>query len=293
MYLNCERLGLAFWLTACFTLSIVSVVAEEMTSTIADEQTHPLKSTIHYASSHADYIRKNVQDYTCRLIKRERINGELQSHQFANVKVLCERQRDDGTVQALSVFMQFLAPKSIKDRRVLFIADQNDGMLLVRKGGSMMKHLKLRVDPFSDRARSESSSPITEMGFDKLIDRLVQRANADIDRDPDATNTQVSHFRNATVNKRNCTHIRIVHPEQTQGMEYHMANLYIDDELHVPIRLVVHGWPEQEGDKPPIDEEYTYLNLKLNSGLTDADFSETMLENKYRPKVRTASQTSR
>jgi hypothetical protein len=293
MFAYCTRRGVALSLAACFTIPIVSVVAKEMTTAVANDESHPLTATIRYASSHSDYIRENVRDFSCRLIKRERINGKLQSHQFANVKVLCERQRDDGTAQPLSVFMRFVAPKTIKDRRVLFVADQNDGMVLVRKGGSMMKNLKLKVDPFSDRARSESSSPITDMGFDKLIDRFVERAKADIDRDPDATNTQVTSFGNATVGERNCTHIRIVHPEQSQGMEYHMASLYIDNELHVPIRLVVHGWPEQEDDKPPVNEEYTYLNLKLNSGLTEADFSVTLLDNKYNPKVRTASSKPR
>ena len=48
MYLNCERLGFALWLAACFTLPIVYVVAEEMTSTVGDEQTHPLTATIQY-----------------------------------------------------------------------------------------------------------------------------------------------------------------------------------------------------------------------------------------------------
>ena len=66
-------------------------------------------------------------------------------------------------VKPLAVFMQFLAPKSIKDRRVLFIEGQNDGKVLVRKGGNLMKHVKLTIDPHGSAARRESNrkSPVS------------------------------------------------------------------------------------------------------------------------------------
>jgi hypothetical protein len=32
-------------------------------------------------------------------------------------------------------------------------------------------------------------------------------------------------------------------------------------------------WPQTEGGEAPLEEAYTYLNLKLNNGFTDADFN--------------------
>ena len=173
--------------------------------------------------------------------------------------------------------MQYLAPSRLKDRRVLYIAGENEGQVLVRKGGSMMKHLKISVDPFGKAAKRESKYPITHVGFDKFVDRLVQIAKDDIKRDPTGENTRVSYFRNAKVGKRKCTRIHVEHPEQEQEMEFHIATLFVDDELNVPIRLVTFGWPKAEGEKPPLNEEYTYVDLKLNVGLTDDDFSESNL----------------
>ena len=49
--------------------------------------------------------------------------------------------------------------------------------------------------------------------------------------------------------------------------------MFIDKELNVPIRYAAYGWPEKKGGKPTLEEEYTYLNMKLNVGLTDADFN--------------------
>ena len=53
---------------------------------------------------------------------------------------------------------------------------------------------------------------------------------------------------------------------------FHLARIFIDDELQVPIRYAAYLWPAREGGKPVLDEEYTYLNLKLNNGFTDRDF---------------------
>ena len=73
-------------------------------------------------------------------------------------------------------------------------------------------------------------------------------------------------------------HIRVVHPDRGAGLTFHKASLYVDDALHIPIRLVVHDWPRHKGDEPPLLEEYTYVKVRLNVGLTDADFSPSKLD---------------
>ncbi len=256
---------------------LADVLPADVSDVATEQFTHPLAWTVDYAASRSEYIRRNVRDYTCRLIKRERIGDELQSYQFAKLKVRSEQRRDGELIKPMAVFMQYLAPARLKDRRVLFVAGENDGQVLVRKGGSMMKHLKISVDPFGKAAKRESNYPITHVGFDKFVERLVEIAQEDIERDPKGENTRVSYFRNAKVGKRKCTRIHVEHPEQKQEMQFHMATLFVDDELNVPVRLVTYGWPEVAGDKPPLNEEYTYVDLKLNVGLTDADFSESNL----------------
>ena len=65
----------------------------------------------------------------------------------------------------------------------------------------------------------------------------------------------------------------IVHPEARPEYEFHICRVFIDKELKVPIRYAAYGWPLEEGGKPTLEEEYTYLNIQLNVGLTDEDFS--------------------
>jgi hypothetical protein len=42
----------------------------------------------------------------------------------------------------------------------------------------------------------------------------------------------------------------------------------------VPIRYAAYLWPQNPGEQPPLEEEYTYLNLKVNNNFTDADFDQ-------------------
>jgi hypothetical protein len=54
--------------------------------------------------------------------------------------------------------------------------------------------------------------------------------------------------------------------------------LFLDNEFKVPIHFDAYLWPAQEGngnedgDAPPLEESYTYQNLKLNNGFTAREF---------------------
>ena len=74
------------------------------------------------------------------------------------------------------------------------------------------------------------------------------------------------------VNKRSTTCIRVYHPVPRDNFQFHIAKVFIDDELGVPIRYEAYTWPKQPGGEPVLDEEYTYLDVKINVGFTDADF---------------------
>ena len=61
-------------------------------------------------------------------------------------------------------------------------------------------------------------------------------------------------------------------PVQRPEYEFHIARVFIDDQLQLPIRYAAYTWPAVAGGKPVVLEEYTYMDLKLNVGLTDNDF---------------------
>ena len=82
---------------------------------------HPLFSTYERAKQMHAYIQQNVDDYSCILVKRERVAGELLPYEHIYVKFRSERVSDDKVVVPFSVYMKFLGPKRLKGREILYV----------------------------------------------------------------------------------------------------------------------------------------------------------------------------
>ena len=239
--------------------------AEGLPSRVEGPSVHPLATTIQFAETRLAYIREHVRTYRCQLVKRERMGGRMQAYQYADVMVQCSHGEVGETQQPMSVFMRFLGPAKMKGRIVLFTEGQDDNLAWVRMGGSgLFKDVELKIDPHGDAAKRESRYPINQIGFDQIMERLIDLANADLKADPQGKNTVVTYFRNAKLKDRSCTHIEVVHPQRAESLAFHKASLYVDDELNVPVRLVVYDWPASPDAGPKLVEEYNYVNLQLN-----------------------------
>jgi hypothetical protein len=66
--------------------------------------------------------------------------------------------------------------------------------------------------------------------------------------------------------------LEVVHPLPRPYFDFHIARIFIDEQLDLPVRYEAYTWPPAPGAKPELQECYTYLNLKLNIGLTDENF---------------------
>ena len=77
---------------------------------------------------------------------------------------------------------------------------------------------------------------------------------------------------NSRLGDRDCCEVTVVYPHRHPEIEYPKSHLYFDKETKLPIHVERYGWPAHEGEDPPLVEEYDYANVKLNVGLTDADF---------------------
>jgi hypothetical protein len=234
----------------------------------------PLTAVIEYARREQQYMNRMVRDFTCRLVKRERINGVVQEMHFIDMAVR-EAQADSG--QPLSIYLHFLGPKNVLDRRVIFVEGANQGKILVRNGGKHFDYVIADVDPNSAAAREETLVPITGIGFNRLLAHMIDVLEKHRQIDAAGENTTAERIRGAKINGRECTVIRITHPQPMQGLEFHQANVFVDEELHAPVRVDYSDWPKIEGRPAPLIAEYTYTNLKLNVDLPDSTFSAARL----------------
>lgn len=237
---------------------------------------HPLAEVAAKAEELLGGMQRNVRDYSATLVKRERIDGELLDYQYINCKIRNERTNGRGeVVTPFSVYMNFAAPDEMKGREVIYVKGQNDDKLIAHDGGTgliaaIKAAVTVNLDPTAPLAMKGNKYPITDVGMENLMVKLISVAKADMQRGE----VDVKTFKGAKINGRVCTCLQSVHPTPREHFRYHIARIYVDDELQLPIRYESYDWPSREGEQPPLLEEYTYLNLKLNNGFTDADFDQ-------------------
>ena len=110
--------------------------------------------------------------------------------------------------------------------------------------------------------------PITEIGLANLCRQLIQRGESA----GDPSQVKVKRYRHARINTRACTLLEITYPVHEPKTWGYLARVFLDDEWHFPIRVEVYELPLDRRQGPQLVEEYTYLDLKLNNGYSDADF---------------------
>jgi hypothetical protein len=223
---------------------------------------HPLIPVLEYAKAGLSEIDRSIHDYSCTLVKRERIDGKLGEHEYMFVKV---RHRP------FSVYMYFLGPAAIKGRECLYVEGGNNGKLIAHEGrGFKAKLGTFHLPPNGLLAMRGQRYPITEVGIRNLTARLIEVG----EHDSRYAECEVKWFKNTKVDNRACTCVQVIHPTPRKEFRFHRARVFIDEELRIPIRYVSWQWPTAPGAPPPLDEEYTYMNIKVNNGFTDADFAE-------------------
>ena len=241
---------------------------------------HPLASVLEYARQEQEYLRSTVRDFSCRLVKRERIDGFLQDYEYMDMQVREEVRDQQRLITPLSIFLEFQSPKKVAGRRVLFVEGRHEGKMLVRNGGKHFEYVVVEVDPLGETAMSESLVPITQSGFNHILAQMINVLERHATIDADGTNTGVRRISGAKINNRPCSVIRITHPTKQPGLEFHIVNVFVDRDLHVPVRVDYSDWPKTEGQQPPLIAEYTYTNLQLNVGLSERTFDPARLKAK-------------
>ncbi|HEY4308200.1 MAG TPA: DUF1571 domain-containing protein [Pirellulales bacterium] len=244
-------------------VSTAASIPGTVPAAVTSEQTpqeHPLMPALRWAKQGLGEFTK-IQDYSCTLVKRERIDGTLGEHEYIFVKV---------RHQPFSVYTYFLGPARVKGQEAIFVDGANDGSLLAHGNG--IKHRLIgtvSLKPTSTLAMSGNRYPITEMGMRRLLERLLEIGSNDV-KYGECT---VNWIQGAKVNNRTCTCIQVVHPVPRRNFLFHLARIYVDDEMQIPIRYEAYDWPTAGSNQPQLNEEYTFLNVKVNNGFTDADFS--------------------
>jgi hypothetical protein len=204
---------------------------------------------------------QDVRDYTCTLIKKERIRGELQPECVISMKVRSE---------PFSVYLRWQQPKTMAGQEACYVTGKNDGKMRVHATGLLGVAGWVTVDPNDERAKKTSNHAITEAGIGNLMARFTK--SWEKEKDLNLTRVRIGEYE---YNKRRCVRVETIHPDNRGGQFItYRSILYFDKETHLPIRVETYDWPSKAGSaNGELMEVYSYINMKLNVGLGDETFS--------------------
>ena len=204
---------------------------------------------------------ESVRDYSCLLVKRERVDDQVGPDNVIQMKVRKE---------PFSIALNWVGPKNMVGQEAYYVAGQNDNKLRVKGAGGLGLFGYVTIDPNDKRVRSASKHSITEAGIGNMLARFEK--GWENERKLGLTRVTIAEYE---YNKRRCWRVETIHPPNSQDKFLHYRSvLYFDKEHKLPIRLECYDWPTDPGDtKGLLAEIVSFAHLKLNVGLTDEHFA--------------------
>lgn len=221
------------------------------------DERHPLAPALKLARSSRKSL-ESVRDYQCIFIKREHLNGTVAT-QTMEMKFREE---------PFSVYLRCQEPNA--GREILFVKGQNENKLLAHEGSgiaSLVGTVPLALD--APQVRAENRHPISEIGMRNLISKVITQWEFE----GQYGETTVRYFPDARIGGVSCPAIESMHPQPRRQFPFHLSRLYIDAQSNLPVRIENYAFPDAPGKEPPLVEEYTYVKVRTNVGLTNDDFS--------------------
>jgi hypothetical protein len=231
----------------------------------ARSETATLEQVLGIARQSLEEIKNNVHDYSAVILKRERVGGEVVK------RWMFIKFREPP----FSVYLNYLdagkldgSNEDVKGREVIYVEGRNDGKLLVHTPGLLYGALgSMHLPPTGFLAMKGERHPITDIGLANMCRQLIQRGEA-----ADPAKVQVKRYSEARINSRACTLFEVYPIWDEKTKQDYLARIYLDNQWKFPTRVEIYEVPKDARQPPQIVEEYTYLDLKINNGYTDADF---------------------
>jgi hypothetical protein len=106
-----------------------------------------------------------VHDYSCTLIKRERLDGQAKMSE--SVIQMAVRARP------FAVHLRWQEPRELAGQEACYVEGRYNGRMRVRAAGALGALGFVTLDPKDPRARRNSRHAITEAGLGNLIERYA------------------------------------------------------------------------------------------------------------------------
>jgi outer membrane lipoprotein-sorting protein len=192
-----------------------------------------------------------VDDYTATFLLQERVDRELGPNQRLQLKFK----------KPLKIYLRWLQGRH-EGRQALYPAGVDGNELWVRLP-LLVGAVTVSLDPQSPRARKDSRHAITDVGIGKLLDFLAENTSRGLQR---GEVTVEDGGQRTTFDRPARRYILHFPADPAKGYYCMTALVDVDRGYQLPVYAEIFDWHGQ------LIERYGYLDVRLNPGLTDADF---------------------
>ncbi len=201
-----------------------------------------------------------VRDYTCLLIKCERLDGAMGPLTVMQMKFRKE---------PFSIGLRWQEPKSQAGQEAYYVAGRNGNQLRVKGAGALGLFGFISLDPNDSRVKSSSKYPITQAGIGNLISRYETAWRQE--RTWGVSQVNLAEY---DYNKRRCWRVEVIHPPRPDDRFLFFRNVvYFDQDSKLPIRVECYDWPTPQDGMGAQVEMVSFAHLRLNVNLDDASFN--------------------
>jgi uncharacterized protein DUF1571 len=242
---------------------VQSLSADDSPSNASDMTNLARNDPLAFLQNCLKQYEKNVRGYQVTMQKQERLQGRLQNREVIEVAF---------REQPFSVFMRWLEGAKKADR-VVFVAGENEGMMLAHPSGvagKLVKVVKRKVD--SEEARQSGRYTVDQFGFKNSLQRIL--SSLETAKQKGALHLE---FQGETKvfesDQRICFKLKRTYAApEADGTED--LTLYVDRENFLPIGIVVRGKVDAATGNRELLGEYFFRDLRLNPQFSPQQFNE-------------------
>jgi outer membrane lipoprotein-sorting protein len=199
----------------------------------------------------AEEVLSKTDSYTVIFHKQERSKGVLGEEETIFLKFK----------KPFKVYMKWIKPPH-KGRELMYMKGWNNNRLKVHEGG-ISGIFNFNLEPEGDLGMKGSRHPVTDTGLENIV-RVIGR---DLRRGVKAAEVTFKDHGEEMIYGRATREVEGIFPKDMgKGYYCFRAVIYFDVETRIPTKVMIYDWDDE------LVENYGYEDLRLDAGLTDADF---------------------
>lgn len=201
-----------------------------------------------------------VIDYTCHLVRQERVSGTLRPEQTAELRV---------RTKPLAVNVKVISPKAAAGEETSYITGRHVGKVRHRgagpEGGKAGFRTLAKDDP---KALADTRHPVTEVGLQAVLDRVDKVVQ---------TEKRLNHpvqvlTSGATIGGKPATKFEVFADHPHAHRYAARVVVYFDAATKLPVRYEAYDSPKGAASAGDVLEVINFVGLRTNVGLADGAF---------------------